>query len=744
MKVLCFRIIFLPFLATLCLGLVPALVPLAQDAPPPSPPPDQVKRPKIGLALSGGGARGAAHVGVLKVLEELHIKVDYIAGTSMGSCVGGLYATGMSPAEIEKTLEDMDWGAALSDNPPREDITFRKKEEDWIYQNRINLGYSKGRITIPGGFVEGQNLFFVMETLTLPVAGIDDFDRLPIPFRAVATDIVTGDRVVLSKGRLSEAIRASMAIPGVFSPAEIDGKLLVDGGMADNLPVDVCREMGADIVIAVDISTPLQDKDHVGNVLQVISQLTNFLTRRNMEPQLKNADVLLVPDLKGYGSGDFVKAGKIIPLGEVEARAKIPELQKLVIPEADYALWLARVRTRDTSPPTVDFVKVEGDVSPKIAEVMETKPGKVLDLPTLKKDINHLYGTAYFKRVDYRLTQDQGMDGITVTAKQKPWGPNYLRFGFVIQSNFQASSTFTLLAGLTKTRINSLDAEWRTDLQLGPRRILHTEFYQPIDRHHRWFVAPYGTYGERQENLYDGDSQVAQYRVDNFELGTDLGLNLGPCTEIRIGPVWSQDWGNRKVGNTILPGSFNVTDAGISGRFRVDTLDSASFPQEGTLFNLNAYFSREALGSFTNYDKLSLMYGKYAVWGKNILFVNLQGGTNLGSDIPAYATFSKGGMFSFGGYQDGQLRGQRFALGTLGYYHRLAKFSPSMGEGLFFGTWVTTGNTWFYRQPVTLDNMKCSLTLSLAADTIVGPIYVAFSQATGGNRKLYLSIGRSF
>lgn len=722
-----------------------ALLPVrAQEAPPPPAQTPEVQRPKIGLALSGGGARGSAHVGVLKVLEELHIKVDYIAGTSMGAIAGGLYATGMSPAEIEKVLGDMDWGAALSDNPPREDITFRKKEEDWIYQNRISIGYSKGKVLIPGGFVEGQNLFFTLETLTLPVAQIDDFDRLPIPFRAVGTDIVTGDRVVLSKGRLSEAIRASMAIPGIFSPVNIDGRLLVDGGLSDNLPVDVCREMGADIVIAVDISTPLADKDHVGNILQVINQLTNFLTRRNMVPQLKDSDVLLIPKIDEFASGDFEKALQIIPRGEAEARAKIPELQKYGIPEAEYASWLARVRARDTSIPKMDFVRVEGDVSPKVVDSMETKPGKVLDLPILKRDINHLYGTAYFKRVDFRLTQDQGLEGVTVMAKQKPWGPNYLRFGFVIQSNFQASSSFTLLAGLTVTRINPLEAEWRTDLQLGQRRILHTEFYQPIDYHYRWFVAPYGNYGERQENLYKGDTQVAQYRVDNLDLGADLGLNLGPCAEIRLGPVWSKNWGNKKVGTTILPGSFDVTDAGISGRFRVDHLDAVSFPTQGTLFNLNAYLSREALGSVTNYDKISLDISKYARWGKNIFFAKVQGGTNLGSDIPPYATFSRGGMFTFAGYEDGQLRGQRYATGQFGYYYRLSKFAPSLGSGLYFGAWVTAGNIWIYRQPVTWDNMKYSLTLSLAADTIAGPIYVAFSQATGGNRKLYLTIGRSF
>lgn len=736
------RFLALTFSSALCLCLAPRLS--AQESPATEPAPEPPKRLKIGLALSGGGARGSAHVGVLKVLEELHIRVDCIAGTSMGSIVGGLYATGMSPAEIEKLLDEMDWGSALSDAPPREDVTFRKKQEDHIYQNRINLGYKGGTVVIPGGFVEGQNLFFILESVTLPVAHVQEFDRFPIPFRAVATDIVTGEKVVIGRGRLSEAIRASMAIPGVFSPVELDGKLLVDGGLSDNIPVDVCREMGADIVIAVDISTPLQDRDHVGNVLLVISQLSNFLTRRNMVPQLADADVLLIPDLQGFGSGDFEKALQIIPQGEAEARAKIPELQKYGIPEPEFSPWLAQLRTREIRLPEVEFVQAKGDVSPRVVESMETKPGKVLDLPTLKTDINRLYGTAYFKRVDFRLDQQQGQEGVILMAKQKPWGPNYLRFGFVIQSDFQGGSTFTLLAGFTKTRINAREAEWRTDLQLGPKRILHTEFYQPIDYRQRWFVAPYGTWSERQENIFIDDQLVAEYRVDYLSAGVDLGFNFGPSVELRLGPVWSQNWGNRRVGGVIMPGSFEETNAGLLGRFRVDRLDSASFPTEGTLLGLNAYFAREALGSATDFDKLSLYFGRYGSWGRHILFARLLGGTNLGSDIPAYETFSLGGLFTFPGFEEGQLRGQRYGIGHLGYYYRLAKFPASFGEGLYAGAWFSAGNIWTYQQPVTWEHMKYSLTLSLSADTIVGPIYVALSQASGGNRKFYFSLGRSF
>ena len=317
-------------------------------------------RPKIGLALSGGGARGAAHVGVLKALEELHVPVDYIAGTSMGAIVGGLYASGMTPEEIEKTLTTADWQTLFTDKPPRKDLPFRRKEDDRRYLD-LQVGVNRQGLHTGLGLITGQHLNAFLETLTLKAGRTEDFDKLPIPFRCVATDIVTGERVVLSSGHLATAIRASMSIPTVFTPVESGDHLLVDGGLTDNLPVDVAKAMGADIVIAVDISTPPLTRDKLTNFLAVSSQMISILMQKNVEDSARQADIFIRPDLKGFKNMNFVDAGQLVPVGHEAAMQRSAELSRYSVNEPEYAANLARVRSAlPPLPDKLDFVKFEG------------------------------------------------------------------------------------------------------------------------------------------------------------------------------------------------------------------------------------------------------------------------------------------------------------------------------------------------------------------------------------------------
>ncbi len=254
-------------------------------------------RPKIGLVLSGGAARGLAHIGVLKALDEQGIQIDAIAGTSMGAVVGGLYASGYTPAELERIALEMDWQQALSDAPPRKDVPFRRKQDDRDFLVKQKISFrDDGTLGLPLGVIQGQNLAMVLESLLVHTSDNRDFDKLAIPFRAVSTDIATGEKVVFRKGHLPQAIRASMSIPAVFAPVEIDGRLLVDGGMVDNIPVDVARDMGVDVVIVVDIGNPLRDRKDLSTVLDVMNQSITLMTRKNSEAQLatlKPGDVLI-------------------------------------------------------------------------------------------------------------------------------------------------------------------------------------------------------------------------------------------------------------------------------------------------------------------------------------------------------------------------------------------------------------------------------------------------------------------
>ncbi len=319
-------------------------------------------RPRIGLVLGGGGARGAAHIGVLKVLEELRIPVDYVAGTSMGSIVGGLYATGMSPEEIETEVLAMDWDDLFNDYPSREELSFRRKRDDDFYAFKAKPGFNAGKVELPLAFIRGQKMDLALNRLTLPMVEVTAFDHLPIPFRAVATDIETGKEVVLGSGSLAKSIRASMAVPAAFDPVEIDGRLLVDGGLANNVPVSVARDMGAEVLIVVDVGSGLFSRDEIGNALAVTGQLANFLFTLNTEQQMKllgPRDVLMRPQLGDIGGGSFDRAAEAIGPGEDAARAASDALRRYSVSEAEFARHLERRKQRQPGAPVVDYLRVD-------------------------------------------------------------------------------------------------------------------------------------------------------------------------------------------------------------------------------------------------------------------------------------------------------------------------------------------------------------------------------------------------
>ncbi|MGB6001880.1 MAG: patatin-like phospholipase family protein, partial [Thermoanaerobaculia bacterium] len=414
---------------------------------------EEVKeRPKIGLALAGGGAKGVAHVGVLRVLEELNVPVDYIGGTSMGSIIGGLYASGMSVDELEETLLEIDWADTLEDQTRRKDLSFRRKEEQRRYLMGLELGIKKSGIVWPTGLKTGQKLYFMLQTLTLPVADIEDFDRLPTPFRAVATDIHTGEAVVLDHGNLATAMRASMAIPTVFTPVVLDGRLLVDGGLSNNVPVDVVRDMGADIVIAVDVGAPLSDRQ-VESMIQVYAQTMRFLTRRNMEPQLAAADLVIVPPgVASYGTLEFKASEKILATGIEGAWEQEEALRRWAVSPEEFQRLQAARALEPLPPATIDFIRVEGNkrVDERIIRnKIRQQPGDPLDSDAVEKDIRLVYGLGDFKQVSYTLIEEGDESGLVIQTEEKPWGPNYMHLGLELATDLNGEFDASFLLNMT-------------------------------------------------------------------------------------------------------------------------------------------------------------------------------------------------------------------------------------------------------------------------------------------------------
>ena len=467
--------------------------------------------PRIGLALSGGGARGLAHVGVLKVLEEMRIPISCVTGTSMGAIVGGTYAAGRTPEDMEKLVVAADWDTIFRDAPPRKEIAVRRKVDDYLTLFKPEFGVKDGGLALPKGVIAGVSIETFFRELSTPAFGVGDFSKLPIPFRAMATDIETGDSVVLSKGSLAQAMRASMSVPGAIAPVEIDGHLLVDGGIANNLPIDEARKLCGDVIIAVNISTPPLKRSELTSALSVTGQLINFLGKQTVDQQIKSLgpnDVLIAPDLGDISAGSFDRSKDAIKIGEDATRALADKLTRYSLPPEQYAALRSKQVAESKALGTVDEIRIEGlkRTNPAVAQsLIESKPGEPLTEDKLGADLRRIYGTGDYESISYRIVGGEtGPRALLIEPVEKSWGPDYLRFGLGLASDFSGDNQFNLLVQYRKSWINRLGAEWTTQVQIGQDTHLATEFYQPLNEAGKWFVSPNIYVGQQTRDVFDG------------------------------------------------------------------------------------------------------------------------------------------------------------------------------------------------------------------------------------------------
>lgn len=541
-------------------------------------------RPKIGLVLSGGAARGLAHIGVLKALDEQGIQIDAIAGTSMGAVVGGLYASGYTPAELERIALEMDWQQALSDAPPRKDVPFRRKQDDRDFLVKQKISFrDDGTLGLPLGVIQGQNLAMVLESLLVHTSDNRDFDKLAIPFRAVSTDIATGEKVVFRKGHLPQAIRASMSIPAVFAPVEIDGRLLVDGGMVDNIPVDVARDMGVDVVIVVDIGNPLRDRKDLSTVLDVMNQSITLMTRKNSEAQLatlKPGDVLIQPPLSGYGTTDFGRVPQLIDAGYRATTVLAARLAELRKPKDLNSEALDVARTPNQRKPVIDAIRVENNskVSDEVIRHYIRQPlGTRLDLGRLQDDMSTLYGLDYFDQVQYRVVKEKKLNTLVIHATGKKGGTDFLRLGLNLSDDMRGESTFNLGGSYRMNGLNRLGAEWLTRVQLGDRQELYSEFYQPLDVGSRYFVAPFLFHEAQNVDVTEDNDPLLRYRLERYGYGLNVGRQIANNGEIRLGAVQAYGKADVRIGDPSLP-DIDFTEGYYELKYSFDTVDDVNFP----------------------------------------------------------------------------------------------------------------------------------------------------------------------
>jgi NTE family protein len=701
------------------------------------------ERPKIGLALSGGGARGAAHIGVLKVLEEHRVPIDYIAGTSMGSIVGGLYASGMSTDELESVISEVDWADAFVDRIPRKDRSFRRKRDDDLYLVKNKPGVAPGGFRFPPGILDGQKVDILLKKYTLPVVTVRNFDDLSIPFRAVAADIATGEAVVLDHGDLALAMRASMSIPVVFAPREIDGRLLVDGGVAANLPIDVVRRMGADIVIAVDISTPLAEREDITSVLAVTDQLLTILTRRNTDEQIESLtdqDIFVEPDLGDIETASFDRAAEAIPAGVTAAEAAIDKLERLSVSAEDYRAHLAGRKRRAAAPPVIDEIRVvnhsrlsDGVIAARLSQ----KTSEPLDVARLERDLGQIYGLEIFELVYYDVTIESDRTVLTITVREASWGPNYLQFGVAVFEDYEGPN-FNLAAAFTRTPINRLGGEWRTGIQIGQEPNVFTELYQPIDRKLRKYIHLLVFAGERSVNVFDDEGRkLTEWGKRSYGGYAALGRELGTWGDVRAGVLRERGKTKIQVGDPSLPDrDFDTGDVFV--QFYVDEMDDVGFPRSGGKFQVRIKAGLDALGSDTEYEQGSVDGSYPYTRGRYTGLFGGSFGTTRDSDAPFQSRFLLGGFTRLSGLEHNELAGQHSTLLHAIFYRRMwnSALLPA-----YLGLSVEYGNAYEETSEITLDSGIAAGSVFFAVDTLIGPIYLGYGFAEGGRSNYYLFLG---
>ncbi|MNF47703.1 patatin-like phospholipase family protein [Pseudomonas sp. Irchel s3b6] len=725
-------------LSCLLLCLMPLFV-LAEQAP----------RPKIGLVLSGGAARGLAHIGVLKALEEQGIKIDAIAGTSMGAVIGGLYASGYKIDELEKLALGIDWQQALSDAPPRADIPFRRKQDDRDFLVKQQLSFrDDGSLGLPLGVIQGQNLTLLLESLLAHTSDTRDFDKLPIPFRAVATDIASGEKVVFRKGHLPQVIRASMSIPAVFAPVELDGRLLVDGGMTDNIPVDVAREMGVDLAIVVDIGTPLRTRKQMTSVVDVLNQSITLMTRRNSEEQLATLhkdDILVQPPLASFGVTDFGKAREMIDAGYRATRLLDARLAALgpATPE-DAELTAARAPGQRT--PVINAIRVENDSKvgdDVIRYYIRQKVGEPLDIGRLQTDMGTLYGLDYFDLVQYRVVHKGQDHTLVIRARGKRTGTDYLRLGLNLSDDMKGDSAFNIGASYRVNGINSLGAEWLTRAQIGDQQELYTEFYQPLDVGSRYFVAPYAAIESQNVEAILENDPIAEYRLERYGFGLNLGRQIGNSGEIRLGV--GEAWGNAdvRIGDQSLPSeSFN--EGFYELKYSFDSLDNVYFPHAGEDIGLSFREFEPGLGSDSRYRQWDFKLDKALSFGPDTYVFGGRYGRTLDTADVVTSSFVLGGARQLSGFRQDSISGQNVSLTRAIYYRRLTPraYLP-LDFPLYLGASLERGRAW------NNDNEFDSGYINAASvffgfDTPLGPLNFSYGFNDEDEQAIYMNLGQTF
>ena len=710
----------------------------------------ETDRARVVVVLGGGGAHAVANLGILEELERQHVQIDAVVGTGLGGLIGGLYAAGMTTAEIREFFFTTDWPDIFNPDTRREDLSFRRKADDQDFLIKYRVGIKDGQAQLPAALAPNGKLAQLLRSSVAHTKGIKDFNNLPLQFRAVSMDLLTGEQVILDSGSLDLAMLATVTTPGTLPPVQVDGRYLVSGSMLNNLPVDVARDLGADVIIVADVGPYLRTAEELNSVFGIVGQVTHILQRQNSTASLatlRDSDIVVRPSSVPAGETDFSGLMKRIEQGADSVRAVADRLAAIRVSETRYRESLAARQIKRAVEPIVSDVVLINDSSVDDALILAqlSQPlNAPLDKEQLDVDMRKIYGIGAFSIVDFDLQQVGETAVLELRTIESRAGNRFWRFGLSMQDDLEGNSAYTGSASFTWTQVNRLGAEWRSVLRIGEIQQATTEFYQPVDSLGRYFVSALASFDERNKNVFENGAITDQFRVRRILGQLAAGRIFGNSAEIRAGAVFGRGTTRSNIGSPVPSSEFDI--AGLTASASYDTLDNIYFPSRGTRATVGWTGMRDSLGATTDIDVVTGTIGTAKSWNAHTLIGSIRLQTQLEEVSGVENLLTTGGLFNLSGYQRDELSGRHTAVGRVIYYRRIHS-NPIRGllnASLYAGGSLELGNAWQDSDDVKLSNALFAGSLFLGADTFIGPVYLAGGLAEGGKSALYLFIGRPF
>jgi NTE family protein len=705
-------------------------------------------RPTVGLVLQGGGALGLAHIGVITWLEEHHIPVNYVAGTSMGGLVGGVYATGRTAAEVRALVNGINWDQVMAGQTPFTDLSFRRKQDARDYPNNLEFGIRKG-VQFPEGFNSGQQVTLILDQVALPYSEIKSFDDLPIPFACVATDLVSGQPKVFRAGSLSLALRSTMSLPGIFTPVRTKDGIYADGGLLENIPVEVATQMGADLTLAIHLDEAPLPPDANLSSFSVLGRSISVMISANELRSMQKADILVSVPLQKYGALDFDKADEIIKAGYDAAAAKAKVLSTLAVDEATWSEYLAERAARRRTNPIPKFVAVEGvneDLSRRVQEQFAGVAGKPIDFDELSQAIMHLKGIGRFSTLSYEFVQKDDQQGLLIKTQEHAYGPPIIRPLILVDGASLNNVTFNLGARLTWLDIGGFRSEWRNDIILFSEYGFRSEYYHPFTPLTHWFAAPRVLLDDNPFYLYADNYLQTIYRLHNYGGGADVGYQFGTTGELRVGYEGGWQKFLPEIGNRSLLPTFSGGYGDARVEYQLDRRDDAVIPRQGqgAIFDFR-WFNANPIAP-NPYPVLEASGDSFfRISEPASVFLRGFGGTTFNYKT-GFPQFSLGGSQRLVAYGTNELLMNQYLLFQAGYIRQMARLPPLLGSGVYFLGLYEAAQV--YGPPYTMINKASGFPTDAAAglvvNTIFGPVEAAYAYGDTGHHKFFFRIGRLF